>query len=70
MDNILLAFWGPGPIELIVILVMGLIIFGIPIALTVLIIICFVNSNKERQRLRKEVKKLSEEVDRLKQEKP
>jgi hypothetical protein len=70
MINEILAFWTPGPIELIVILVIFSVVFVIPTTLVVLFIIYLVKNNKERLRLRMEVEKLTEEINKLKQEKP
>jgi len=69
MINEILAFWTPGPIELIVILVIFSVVFVIPTTLVVLFIIYLVKNNKERLRLRVEVEKLTEEINKLKQEK-
>jgi len=70
MINEILAFWTPGPIELIVILVIFSVVFVITTTLVVLFIIYLVKNNKERLRLRMEVEKLTEEINKLKQEKP
>jgi len=69
MINEILAFWTPRPIELIVILVIFSVVFVIPTTLVVLFIIYLVKNNKERLRLRVEVEKLTEEINKLKQEK-
>ena len=69
MINDILAFWTPGPLELIFIFVLSCVVFVIPAALIVLFIIYLVKNNKERLRLRMEVEKLTEEINKLKQEK-
>ena len=68
MINEILAFWAPGPLELIFIFVLSLVVFVIPAALIVLFIIYLVKNNKEKLRLRMDVEKLTEEVSKLKQE--
>ncbi len=68
MINEILAFWTPGPLELIFIFVLSCVVFVIPAALIVLLIIYLVKNNKEKQRLRMEVEKLTAEVSKLKQE--
>jgi len=68
MINEILAFWTPGPLELIVIFVLSFVVFVIPAALFVLLIIYLVKNNKEKLRLRMEVEKLTEEITKLKQE--
>ena len=69
MINEILAFWTPGPLELIVIFVLSCVVFVIPAALIVLLIIYLVKNNKEKLRLRMEMEKLTEEINKLKQEK-
>ena len=69
MTNEILAFWTPGPLELIVIFVLFFVVFVIPAVLVVLLIIYLVKNNKEKLRLRMEVEKLTEEINKLKQEK-
>ena len=61
MINDILAFWTPGPIEIIVILV----VLGIPILLIVLFFKHLSKSNKERQRLRLELGKLADELEQV-----
>ncbi len=68
MINWILAFWTPGPLELIVIFVIFFVVFVIPAALVILLVVYLVRNNKEKLRLRMEVKKLTEEVNKLKQE--
>jgi uncharacterized membrane-anchored protein YhcB (DUF1043 family) len=55
------AYWTPGPIELIVILV----VLGIPILLIVLFFRYLSRSSKERQRLRLELGKLADELEQM-----
>jgi type II secretory pathway pseudopilin PulG len=61
MVNSISAFWTPGPIELIVVLI----VFGIPILLIVLFVRYLSRSSKERQRLRLEVGKLADELEQM-----
>ena len=69
MINEILAFWTPGRLELIVIFVLSFVVFVIPAAaLIILFVIYVIRNNKERQKLRMEVEKLTEEVSKLKQE--
>ncbi len=68
MINEILAFWTPGPLELIFIFVLSFVVFVIPAALIILFVIYVIRNNKERQKLRMEVEKLTEEVSKLKQE--
>ncbi len=61
----LLGFWTPGPIELIIILV----VLTIPALVIILFFGYVLRSSKGRRRLRLEVAKLTEEVKRLREEK-
>jgi len=62
MINEILAFWTPGPIELLVIFVVSLIVFVIPVVLIILFVRYLVRSNRERRRLRLELGKLADEL--------
>lgn len=62
------AFVVPGPIESIIIFAVFFIIFVIAaVALITLFVIYVIQKNKEKQKLRMEVKKLIEEANKLKQ---
>ena len=68
MINEISALWTPGPWELIVIFVVFFIIFVIPAAALIILFVIYVTQkNKEKQKLRLEVEKLTEEVNKLKQ---
>ena len=60
----LLAYSGPGPIELLVILLISIVIFGVPIV----IIRSIVRNKRETQKLRFEVGKLADEVEKNRKE--
>ena len=61
MLNCLLAYWTPGPLELIVVFVMALITFSIPF----LIIRSFIRNKRETQKLRFEVGEMADELEQL-----
>ena len=65
MLNELLGFWTPGPIEILI----TLIIFGLIAVLPVLLIRSFIKANKERQKLRLEVGKLADELQQMRKQK-
>lgn len=68
MINGALASMAPGPIELIIVFAVFFIIFVIPaVVLIILFAIYLIQKNKEKQKLRMEVEKLIEEVNKLKQ---
>ena len=68
MTNEILAFWAPSPLELIIVAIVFLVVLAIPVALIIFLVIYLGQNNKERRRLRLEVDRLTEEVDKLKQE--
>ena len=68
MINDILAFWTPGPNELIVILVVGLIVFGIPVLLIVLFVRYFLRNKRENIRLRMELGKLADELEQVRKQ--
>ena len=68
MVNNIWAYWTPGPLECILILVTSLIFFVIPITIVVLIIRSLVRNKRENQRLRLEVGKLADELERLRKQ--
>ncbi len=64
MINNILAFWMPGPIELLIIFIY----LGVPILLISLFVRYLVRSNKERRRLRLEVGKLADELEQVRKQ--
>lgn len=58
----ILAFWTPGPLEIIIILAVFGLFVVIPAVLVVLVVVFILRSNKERQGLRLKVEKLTEEL--------
>ena len=69
MINNILAFWMPGIIELLVILVVGFIAYGIPILLVVLFFRLLLRNKRENVRLRLEVGKLADELEQMRKQK-
>lgn len=70
MGNDILAFWTPGPIELIVVLVVFFFSCVVPaVGLIALVVLYLVRKGKERKELHRQVQELTEEVARLKQKK-
>ena len=65
MINNILAFWTPGPIEFIVILI----IFGIPVLLIILFFRFLLRNKRENVRLRLEVGKLADELEQMRKQK-
>ncbi len=65
MTNEILAFLMPGPWELTVIFVISLIVFVLPVLVVVWIIRSLVRNKRENQRLRLEVGKLADELERM-----
>jgi len=61
MINNILAFWTPGPIELLIILI----VFGVPILLVVLFFRLILRNKRENVRLRLEVGKLADELEQM-----
>ena len=64
MVNGILGFMTPGPWECAVILVIFLVAFVLPVSVVVWIIRCLVKNKREKQRLRLEVGKLADELER------
>ena len=60
-----LAYAGPGPIELLVIVL----VFGIPVLVFVLIVRALLRDRKENVRLRLEVGKLADELEQARKKK-
>ena len=65
MVNNILAFWTPGPIEWIVILI----VFGIPVLLIILFARFLLRNKRENVRLRLEVGKLADELEQVRKQK-
>ena len=65
MFNDILATWAPGPFELIVILSYSLIIYGVPIALIVLVVRYIMRSKKERLKLQMDISKIADELEQI-----
>ena len=63
-DNIL-AFWAPGPWELLIILITC----GIPAVLVIMFFRLLLRNKRENVRLRLEVGKLADELERLRKQK-
>ena len=63
-----LAMWTPGPLELIVVFIIGLVVFVLPILVIVLIIRSLVRNKREKQRLRLEVGKLADELQQVRKQ--
>jgi len=61
MINNILAFWMPGPIELLIILIF----FGIPVLLIIMFVRLLLRNKNENVRLRLEVGKLADELEKM-----
>ena len=61
MINNILAFWTPGPLELIIIFI----VFGIPVVLIILFARLLLRNKRENVRLRLEVGKLADELEQM-----
>ncbi len=61
MVNNILAFWTPGPIEFLIILIF----FGIPVLLIILFFRFLLRNKRENVRLRLEVGKLADELEQV-----
>ena len=64
MANEILAIFMPGPIEILVVLI----VFGIPVFIVVWIIRSLVRNKRENQRLRLEVGKLADELEKIRRQ--
>ena len=64
MTNEILAMWSPGIPEMVVILI----VFGIPVFIVVWIIRSLVRNKQENQRLRLEVGKLADELEKIRKQ--
>ena len=63
-----LSFLTPGPLELIVVLIIGFMVFVFPVLLIVLIFRSLVRNKRENQRLRLEVGKLADELQQVRKQ--
>ena len=64
MFETMLAFWMPGPIEVIVVLIF----FGIPVVLVILFLRSMLRNRTENIRLRLEVGKLADELEQARKQ--
>ena len=69
MMDCILGFFAPGPFELIVILVVSLIVYGIPIIAIIFIVRLLLRNKRENVRLRLEVGKLADELEQMRKQK-
>lgn len=60
-----LAFWTPGPIELIIVFIF----LGVPVLLIVLFVRYLLRNKRENVRLRLEVGKLADEIEQMRKQK-
>jgi uncharacterized membrane protein len=58
MTGDILAFWTPGPLELLFILF----VFAIPVVLIVLVVVYFATGNKKREKLHQKIDEVSGEL--------
>ena len=65
MVNNILAFWTPGPIEFLLILIF----FGVPVLLIILFARFLLRNKRENVRLRLEVGKLADELEQMRKQK-
>ena len=65
MINNIFAFWTPGPIELLIILIY----LGIPVVLIILFARFLLRNKRENVRLRLEVGKLADELEQMRKQK-
>ena len=65
MINNILAFWMPGPIEFLIILIS----LGIPVLLIILFFRFLLRNKRENVRLRLEVGKLADELEQVRKQK-
>ncbi len=68
MTNEILGFGAPGGLEWIIIVFISLILFVLPVVAIVLIIRSLVRNKRENQRLRLEVGKLADELERIRKQ--
>ena len=68
MATEILAFWTPGPLEILITLMVALFFVAIPVALVVLLVIYVSKSSKERQKLRQKMDELADELKRTQEQ--
>jgi len=68
MATEILAFWTPGPLEILMTLMIALFFVAIPVALVVLLVIYVSKSSKERQELRLKMDELADELKRTQEQ--
>ena len=68
MRNEILAMFAPGPIELMLILVIGLVVFVIPLIVVIVIVKNLISRGRENRRLRLEVGKLADELQQVRKQ--
>lgn len=68
MNTEMLAFVAPGGLELIIISVLVVITWILPIAVVIYVIRLLINNKRENQRLRLEVGKLADELERARKQ--
>ena len=68
MVNEILAMWMPGIFELLVIIVISLLTLVLPIVAIVWVIRSLVRNKRENQRLRLEVGKLADELEKIRRQ--
>ena len=65
MIDYILGFLAPGPFEILIVIIL----FVIPVVLIILFVKYLVRRNEEKRRLRLEVGKLSDELEKLRKQK-
>ena len=69
MLNNFLAFGAPDPIEILVILLVALVVWGIPVVLVVVFLRLLLRNKRENIRLRLDVGKLADELEQVRKQK-
>jgi len=68
MNTEILAFGAPGGLELIIVIVLFIITWILPIAVVIYVIRLLIKNKQENQRLRLEVGKLADELQRMRKQ--
>jgi len=68
MINEILAYFAPGLFEVLIVIVVSLLVFGIPAVLIFLFIRFIIQTKRERLKLRLEVGKLADELQQVKEQ--
>jgi cytochrome c-type biogenesis protein CcmH/NrfF len=68
MANCILAFFTPGPLEVMIILMTALFLVAIPVALVVLVFVFVTKGSKEREKLHQKMAELSDELKRTQEQ--